>query len=81
MNQEQISRVFQNIRASFPQASSITISIATTQKEMDRVNEEFLEIISKEGLVVLQDRELEDRQFLKFCFPAQGDINLIHNGS
>lgn len=74
------------IRACFPGASSISISICTTDKDISKFSEELNEFISNDNSLYIINtidptHDDSNRRYFKYEVPGLGSINLIKNGS
>ena len=73
------------IRACFPEASSISISVTTTDEEIDRFSNELTDHVAKNCLQVITTMDAthndSDRRFTRYCYAGAGIINLTKDGS
>lgn len=79
---DQYNKLLMEIRACFPKASSVSISVITTESEMNCFSNAIKqEMKNSSNLILTMDHDLEEQRFTRYELPYVGSINLMSNGS
>lgn len=81
---KQYNKILEEIKACFPEASQISVSVTTTDKDIDRFTTALNKEVSTQCVPVITTVDAphddSERRFVRYQSP-QGQINLTRNGS